>query len=339
MIVIQPAYGNATSIRNFKETLDSPVRFSDASYASFIAPDDLRRLLEHHPSGEAKFWAVTANQRSNFTEMSRGDRVLFTGDKHVQGVGRVGNKLVSTAFGNSMWRAHPDKGPYLNIYSVTDFERVQVPYQPLRNALGRPDGGDNFMGMRLIRDPTTIDAVIESLGLAAESDIDLTDVRSTERELSNSLRRRKPERFETFESSYDSTSREVVVHRVEAILVEHFRASFRPGMRQLDVDAVGVPDMYIAVDDEFVLVEAKAGASHRYVRQALGQILDYALSVRSRVDRIAVLLPERPAPDDLALLHHFGVDCVHRTRDDAYSFSRAPDPHVSKWMRTSGEST
>lgn len=333
MIVIQPAYGNTTSIRNFRTTLDSPVRFSDASYESSIAPEDLNRLLERHPSGAANFWAVTGNQRSNFDEMGRADRVLFTGKNHVQGVGRVGEKLISAPFGNSMWRAHPEKGPYLNIYSVTDFERVQIPYQPLREALGRPDGGDNFLGMRLIREPATIDAVLEALGLAAESAIDLTDVRAVERDLSTSLQHRKPERFRTFATSYDSTSREVVVHRVEAILVEHFRASFRPGMREVEVDAVGVPDMYLEIDGEFVLVEAKASATHHFVRQALGQILDYVFSVRSHVDRIAVLLPDRPASNDLNLLHHFGVDCVYRTSNDSYDFLRAPDDHVAKWGR------
>lgn len=58
-----------------------------------------------------------------------------------------------------------------------------------------------------------------------------------------------------------------------------------------------------------VLYEAKAGAGRGYVREALGQILDYRRFVDEDV-RCRVLLPDEPAPDLVSLLLAYGVGVV-----------------------------
>jgi hypothetical protein len=55
-----------------------------------------------------------------------------------------------------------------------------------------------------------------------------------------------------------------------------------------------------------VLYEAKAGSTRGYVREALGQVLDYRRFIDDST-KCSVLLPEEPAPDLASLLLAYGV--------------------------------
>lgn len=57
------------------------------------------------------------------------------------------------------------------------------------------------------------------------------------------------------------------------------------------------------------LIEAKGSAARFHVRMALGQLFDYRRSVQPT--SLAVLLPQHPGDDLVALLHENGVACIY----------------------------
>lgn len=77
--------------------------------------------------------------------------------------------------------------------------------------------------------------------------------------------------------------------------------------RALTRHTIGLPSGERLVTDAYdrktgTLIEAKASASREAVRMALGQLLDYQRHLPTPPKRLAVLLPEKPAGDLLALL-------------------------------------
>ncbi|MFI6306758.1 EVE domain-containing protein [Amycolatopsis thailandensis] len=58
------------------------------------------------------------------------------------------------------------------------------------------------------------------------------------------------------------------------------------------------------------LIEAKASNSRQDVRMALGQLLDYRHHIKPDAE-LAVLLPDRPAPSIIEVLHAHGVTLIH----------------------------
>ena len=57
-----------------------------------------------------------------------------------------------------------------------------------------------------------------------------------------------------------------------------------------------------------IIYEAKGTAERMAIRLAIGQILDYGRYVEGA--KLALLLPEAPAPDMLPRLEFFGIGCV-----------------------------
>jgi hypothetical protein len=62
------------------------------------------------------------------------------------------------------------------------------------------------------------------------------------------------------------------------------------------------------------LVEAKGSVSREAIRMAIGQLADYRRFV-DKESKAAVLVPERPRADLLALLESQGIDAIWPTRD------------------------
>jgi hypothetical protein len=75
-----------------------------------------------------------------------------------------------------------------------------------------------------------------------------------------------------------------------------------------------------------IIYEAKGSAERMAVRLAIGQVLDYGRYVEGA--RLALLLPETPAPDMLPLLEFLGIGCVVKTGPgeftDLTSLGRCP---------------
>ncbi|MFC5265063.1 hypothetical protein ACFPJ1_23370 [Kribbella qitaiheensis] len=101
------------------------------------------------------------------------------------------------------------------------------------------------------------------------------------------------------------TEREVTVRRAEALLVEVYRQFLTHEARAQRIRcSTGLADLYVTDENgESVLCEANSSARHFYVRQALGQILDYVHCVANPVMTLPALFPEPPASLDRDLLH------------------------------------
>jgi hypothetical protein len=160
IVAIQPAYGDAWTRRQFIATLDQPVSFSDRCLQQLLSPEQRRRLAALHPSGRAACWGGTRSQSAKLSVLEHGDLVLFTGQRRIQGVGRVGTVVDNQAFAEALWSPHPRRCSFMLAFSLTVFRRTDVPYEVLQSALGTSER-DNFQALRLIRDQHRVEDVCD----------------------------------------------------------------------------------------------------------------------------------------------------------------------------------
>ena len=77
------------------------------------------------------------------------------------------------------------------------------------------------------------------------------------------------------------------------------------------------PDLFNATDN--VVIEAKKSSARKYVREALGQVLDYQnlLAIQGHGDvKAAILLPSRPDSDLVQLCQRLGIEVVIPVGED-----------------------
>jgi hypothetical protein len=125
-------------------------------------------------------------------------------------------------------------------------------------------------------------------------------------------------------SSYERTSGTIVVHRAEALLVAEYEGTLTDQSVKRIRTPAGITDLYVTGSDGVEMIEAKSGSDHRFVRQALGQLLDYAPHTPAPVSRLGALFPKRPAEVGIALLHRYGIDCIHPTEPKVFARHEAP---------------
>ena len=73
------------------------------------------------------------------------------------------------------------------------------------------------------------------------------------------------------------------------------------------------------------LIEVKAGTSRGYVREAIGQVLDYVFQlkrIRSEVWTPAILLPGRPSDDLVALIDSLNIELIWEEEGSFNTFSK-----------------
>jgi hypothetical protein len=73
------------------------------------------------------------------------------------------------------------------------------------------------------------------------------------------------------------------------------------------------------------LIEVKAGTSRGYVREAIGQVLDYVFQlkrIRSEVWIPAILLPGRPSDDLVALIDSLNIELIWEEEGSFNTFSK-----------------
>jgi hypothetical protein len=124
------------------------------------------------------------------------------------------------------------------------------------------------------------------------------------------------------------------VKRAESALVTEFVKSL-PADHTASCLLVGsgVIDLHVDAPGRVEIIEAKSSSRHHKVREALGQILDYAHSVVEPVDRIATLFPATPSSDDVSLLGHYGIDVIYRNDDEAFERCDAPHARRAFWRK------
>ena len=114
---------------------------------------------------------------------------------------------------------------------------------------------------------------------------------------------------------YERKAKTVTVWRGESQLVARYRQTLAEQAKRLRLD-VGWTDLYRVKEAD--LIEAKVSTEHRYVREALGQLLDYAVHCTLLVNRLTALFPSVPAPSDVQLLHAYGIDCLYWAGGDRF---------------------
>jgi hypothetical protein len=163
---------------------------------------------------------------------------------------------------------------------------------------------------------------LDEFGLRMDDsdDHEAEDQQAAETLLRSLARVVEPEASHVESTEYERKAGTVTVRRGEAQLVARYRHTI-PESMALRL-AVGRTDLYVIEEGD--LIEAKVSAGHRYVRQALGQLLDYAAHCPRPVSRLTALFPEAPEQSDVRLLHIYGIDCLYWA--GGYQFSRLQAP-------------
>lgn len=324
-VFIQPVFGKAIARKNWAHTVNADIPFTDAPYSDALSPAETSKFTALHPGGRAQFWGSTKTQNRNYDRLATGDIVLFTGQNYVQAVGQVGAITRNPAFGDLLWDPDPDKGSWLNIYSLQGLDRVRIPYKEIW-ALPGFTRGDNFQGMRPLS-PADGRTLIEALKIETSgSDADPTaeEARRLALLAARAGQVTAAERFSTDGTSYQQPAGTVRVRREESLLITAYRASLPDDPDLTLRTPTGLADLYAPGPDGALLLEAKSSARHAYVRQALSQLLDYSRFAPDPVVRLAALFPGRPQPEGVALLHHYGIDCIYLDENGSFSTLAAP---------------
>ena len=179
-------------------------------------------------------------------------------------------------------------------------------------------------------------ALAELLQIAYDRAVkdDIEDAEQTLTSLGVTDLHRPVERALTQITRYTRSTRDIIVKRAESALVTEFTKSLPADHNtgSLRVGS-GVVDLHVRTPDRVEIIEAKSSIRHRKVREALGQILDYAHSVVGPVDRIATLFPKKPTSDDLALLGHYGIDVIYRRDDGTFERCDTSQARRAVWHK------
>ncbi len=323
LVLIAPSYGNPATRSRFAHTLEVEVSFIEGPLRECLNDQDVAVLLRLHPNGAARFWGALAHHNRMIDRLSTGDPVLFTGANHLQAVARIGCRLRNPELADTLWKPEPATGSWVNVYSVLDFQRVQdVRYSDLQVLAGYSPR-DVFQGAR-VPSPERSAALISGLGLdgADQRDEDNLAERVLLTALDSGSKAVPPEAYRTETREYERTARTVHLSRAEARLVARYRETLPDGEAMRLHLAIGWSDLYVVADAD--LIEAKRSAAHRYVRDALGQLLDYAAHATQPIRRLTALFPDRPIDDDVLLLHTYGIDCLHWRGGNIFERLAAP---------------
>ncbi|MFE1322497.1 hypothetical protein [Kitasatospora phosalacinea] len=333
VVAIQPAYGNQTARSHWRITLDQEVPFTESPHLGPLTPAQLDNLVAAHPTGRARFWGSTKVHDRGMDRLHPGDVVLFTGDSMVRGVGEIGVMFRNAAFADTMWTQDPAHGSWRNVYSLAAFQPTEIPYKEIW-ALPSFNTNDVFRRLRILEGDRA-EEILQGLGIETPSQ--QQQLSAMESAVAAALASGTPvepagtrvvpvEGMHTPVATYERSSGPVHVHRAEALLVTEYVSSLHNP--ELDIQRLrtpaGITDLHLTGPDGTEIVEAKRGSAHRFVREALAQLLDYAPHSPQPADRLSGLFPSRPVDHDIALLHRYGIDCVFRTTAGHFERSAAP---------------
>jgi hypothetical protein len=124
-------------------------------------------------------------------------------------------------------------------------------------------------------------------------------------------------------TEYERKAATVTIRRGEAQLVARYRQTLPDDDGKRLRLPVGYTDLYRVRQAD--LIEAKVSAGHQYVRQALGQLLDYAAFCTHPLKQLTALFPRPPEPSDILLLHTYGIDCLYWAGGNEFRRLEAPE--------------
>lgn len=311
-LLISPAFGSPEARQHWADTLDQPVHFEDERYAVHLTDDQRRLLRGLHQDGAARFWGAVPRHDAKMADVTTGDVVLFTGKNRIRAVGEIGALFRNRAFADALWPPGPGGTSWHTVYSLRDFQRTDLPYEGLNALLGyKPEF--KYPG-QLVLTGTRARAGIDGLLITTRTALERAGAEAT----LPTVRSMPVEKQHTRAVTVRLADRELLFERKEAELVIAYRHTLLDARVERFSCPAGICDLYVDGPEGREIVEAKSRAEHRYVRGALAQLLDYARHAPHPVERLSVLLPERPAQEALHLLHRYGVDCIHREDGGAF---------------------
>jgi hypothetical protein len=341
LVLIAPCYGSPGPRARFAATLAREIAFAEPPVRDYLIAEELEMLLKLHPGGTARFWGATSRYDSDIDDLAVGDPVLFVGDLRVQAIGKVGCKLRHRTLADALWPPEPGEDSWSNVYSVLDFRRVSdLLYRDIQLPLGY---SPRYMFYRTqVTTSEQAAALIASLNLAPDeaSDPSEEDRRADEalaRALATDSAVVDAEASNADSTQYQREPGTVNVQRQESRFVARYRQTLPAAQAKRLRLAVGWTDLYLV--DTADLIEAKRSAGHRYVREALGQLLDYAAHCTQPLNRLTALFPAKPTASDVRFLHAYGIDCVYWESGDHFPRLEAPvearDRIRAAWARSS----
>ncbi|MFC8829565.1 hypothetical protein ACFT9I_29970 [Streptomyces sp. NPDC057137] len=330
-LLVSPAFGSAESRRHWKDTLDQPVTFTDSKYAESLTDDQLGRLKEFHPDGQARFWGATSGHDGKMAEVAAGDVVLFTGKNHVRAIGEIGAIFQNSSFADVMWPPKQGGESWHTVYSLREFGLAEIPYTTLSALLGYKS---NFQYPgQLVLSGERARAGIDGLLITTRTALEDAGAVAPPRPVSELPVERQHIRSTTVERA----AQQVLYNRHESALVIEFCGSLTDTTAIRFASAAGVCDIFLNGPEGRELIEAKSRVERGYVREALAQLLDYARYAPGAVDRLTALFPQPLAPKERLLLHHYGIDIIHRVSPGVFERVPASD-QAREQMRSMWES-
>jgi 5-methylcytosine-specific restriction protein A len=130
------------------------------------------------------------------------------------------------------------------------------------------------------------------------------------------------------EHNRKSSGAETVARRYEAKLQKRYEDHLRA--KGIDVDRLIIPirltKVQLKVDlanfTEKVIIEVKAGTSRGYVREAIGQVLDYMHQMSQSAEwqgwKPAILLPGRPSEDLVGLIASLNIVLIYEDAEGSF---------------------
>ncbi|MFD5031422.1 hypothetical protein ACFWM0_13550 [Streptomyces sp. NPDC058405] len=318
-LLVSPAFGSAESRRHWEDTLDRTVPFTEAQYADKLTADQLRRLNELHPDGRSRFWGATSGHDGKMADVTTGDVVLFTGKNHVRAVGEVGAIFRNSSFADVMWPPKDGGESWHTVYSLRQFAPAEIPYATLSELLGyKPNF--QYPG-QLVLSGERARAGIDGLLITTSTALEEAGAETPP----GVVREMPVERQHTRSTTVERAAQQLLFNRDESALVIEFCGSLTGVTVNRFSSAAGICDIYLNGPGGRELIEAKGRVERGYVREALAQLLDYVRYAPDPVGRLAGLFPQPLAPKERDLLHHYGIDVIHRVAPGAFERLPAPD--------------
>lgn len=326
LALLAPCYGNRETRERFHNTIEGLIDFTDSNYRHLLEPADFDRLKSLHPSGKAHFWGAISRHDKPMERLRDGGVVFFVGQKKIKATGEIGYLFRNKELADLMWQQHANSDSFVNIYSVFNVQITNYPITDLWSIEGFTHG-DYVYGQRVVDHEKTA-RLMQAFRLnASTTEAELDAKLNATAELIGSSSRIVPVERTHVDVVWREIATSKYAHeRVEAQLVAQFRA-FHPHLDMTSfVTASGKrADLYYKTASEVVVVEAKSLATHAKVREAVAQLLDYAVSSPEPVTRLMSLFPERPDVEGVQFMQRLGIDCVYRSADKVFTTLEAPD--------------
>ncbi|MGW2400609.1 hypothetical protein ACWCYY_29020 [Kitasatospora sp. NPDC001664] len=339
IVAIQPTFGDSVGRRNARQTLLEDVEFGTDARVATLSDVQYRTLQELHPEGRAPFWGTVSTWDRKLADFTTGTVVLFTGQNKVRAIGEVGTAFRNANFADTLWAPHTKKGSWHNVYSLLSFTEVEIPYEEIWQ-LPSFKANDVFRSLRILGQAAS-DEILEGLRIRTTAESrDLSALESAVAEALGTGTQFLPvERLHTPRTSYQQPAATLTAQRIEAMLVHEYLPTIEAPdttVNRLHTPA-GITDIHVTRPGRTEMIEAKRSSTRSFVREALAQLLDYAPHSPEPADRLTGLFPYRPAAPEIALLHHYGIDCVFRVGPGAFEREEAPEQaraHMrSAWTR------